>query len=132
MEALTVRAPWVDDGAMSRTKSIRKLSVEMREAQLEKERRTAPQRARLKVETTLAVAAFNVRQLIDLLLFGKTGQSFGYDLFCFCRHSTHNFGDWENLFDQSGILSKGERGFICFAGLSSGTNLSKHLCLMLP
>jgi len=51
--------PWVDDGAMSRTKSIRKLSVEMREAQLEKERRTAPQRARLKVETTLAVAAFN-------------------------------------------------------------------------
>jgi hypothetical protein len=35
----------------------------MREAQLEKERRTAPQRARLKVETTLAVAAFNVRVL---------------------------------------------------------------------
>src|SRR6516164_8340008 len=65
MEALTVRAPWVDDGAMSRTKSIRKQSVEMREAQLEKERRTAPQRARLKVETTLAVAAFNVRQLIE-------------------------------------------------------------------
>jgi len=31
----------------------------MREAQLKKEQREAPRRARLKVETTLAVAAFN-------------------------------------------------------------------------
>ena len=68
-----MRAPWVDDGAMSRTKSIRKLSVEMREAQLEKERRTAPQRARLKVETTLAVAAFNVRQLIEPFAIWQNG-----------------------------------------------------------
>jgi 2-polyprenyl-3-methyl-5-hydroxy-6-metoxy-1,4-benzoquinol methylase len=48
---------------MSHTKSHRKLASEMREAQLKKEQHEAPRRARLKAETTLAVAAFNVRAL---------------------------------------------------------------------
>ena len=58
-----MRTPRANDGAMSHTKSHRKLASEMREAQLKKERHEAPRRARLKVETTLAVAAFNVRVL---------------------------------------------------------------------
>jgi len=41
---------------MVHTKSHRKLASEMREAQLKKEQREAPLRARLKVETMPAVA----------------------------------------------------------------------------
>ena len=48
---------------MAHTKSHRKLASEMREAQLKKEQRETPRRARLKMETTLAVAAFNVQVL---------------------------------------------------------------------
>jgi len=51
-----VRAPRADDDAMTHTKSHRKLASEMREAQLKKEQREAPLRARLKVETMPAVA----------------------------------------------------------------------------
>jgi len=51
-----VRAPRANAGAMSHTKSHRKLASEMREAQLKKEQREAPLRARLKVETMPAVA----------------------------------------------------------------------------
>ena len=54
-----MRTPRANDGAMAHTKSHRKLASEMREAQLKKEQREAPRRARLKVETTLEVAAFN-------------------------------------------------------------------------
>jgi hypothetical protein len=53
IRALTVRAPRVDDGVMAHTKSHRKLVSEMREAQLKKEQREAPLRARLKVELCL-------------------------------------------------------------------------------
>jgi hypothetical protein len=54
-----VHAPRANDGVMSYTKSHRKLASEMREAQLKKEKPEAQRRARLKVETTLAVAAFS-------------------------------------------------------------------------
>jgi hypothetical protein len=48
---------------MAHTKSFRRLSTEMRQAELDRQRRSAPHLARLKVETALAVAAFNVRVL---------------------------------------------------------------------
>ena len=51
-----MHAPRADDGVMVHTKSHRKLASEMGEAQLKKEQREAPLRARLKVETMPAVA----------------------------------------------------------------------------
>ena len=53
-----MHAPRADDGVMVHTKSHRKLASEMREAQLKKEQREAPLRARLKVETMPAVAGW--------------------------------------------------------------------------
>ena len=48
---------------MTHRKGLQKLSIEMREAYAAEERRLAPKRARLKAETVIAIAAFNVRAL---------------------------------------------------------------------